>query len=137
MTLATSSTTHVNMSGAPSGLVARLSGVSLRYAKTIALDAVDLAVPAGCMVGLIGPDGVGKSSLLALISGARRVQQGTVEVLGGNMQSRRHRDRVCPSRTLITAVHLRCGRVNMGRPRGGTANLRQELSETGFGEDKR
>ena len=97
MTLATSSTTHVNMSGAPSGLVARLSGVSLRYAKTIALDAVDLAVPAGCMVGLIGPDGVGKSSLLALISGARRVQQGTVEVLGGNMQSRRHRDRVCPA----------------------------------------
>jgi ribosome-dependent ATPase len=85
------------MSGAPSGLVARLSGVSLRYAKTIALDAVDLAVPAGCMVGLIGPDGVGKSSLLALISGARRVQQGTVEVLGGNMQSRRHRDRVCPA----------------------------------------
>lgn len=97
MTLATSSTTHVNMSGAPSGLVARLSGVSLRYAKTVALDAVDLAVPAGCMVGLIGPDGVGKSSLLALISGARRVQQGTVEVLGGNMQSRRHRDRVCPA----------------------------------------
>jgi len=97
VTLATSSTTHVNMSGAPSGLVARLSGVSLRYAKTIALDAVDLAVPAGCMVGLIGPDGVGKSSLLALISGARRVQQGTVEVLGGNMQSRRHRDRVCPA----------------------------------------
>ena len=97
MTLATSSTTHVNMSGAPSGLVARLSGVSLRYAKTIALDAVDLAVPAGCMVGLIGPNGVGKSSLLALISGARRVQQGTVEVLGGNMQSRRHRDRVCPA----------------------------------------
>jgi len=97
VTLATSSTTHVNMSGAPSGLVARLSGVSLRYAKTVALDAVDLAVPAGCMVGLIGPDGVGKSSLLALISGARRVQQGTVEVLGGNMQSRRHRDRVCPA----------------------------------------
>ena len=85
------------MSGAPSGLVARLSGVSLCYGKTMALDAVDLAVPAGCMVGLIGPDGVGKSILLALISGARRVQQGTVEVLGGNMQSRRHRDRVCPA----------------------------------------
>ncbi|MBP8275807.1 MAG: ribosome-associated ATPase/putative transporter RbbA [Propionivibrio sp.] len=63
----------------------------------MALDAVDLAVPAGRMVGLIGPDGVGKSSLLALISGARKVQQGMVEVLGGDMRSRRHRGRVCPA----------------------------------------
>ena len=76
---------------------ARLAGVGLRYGKTVALDAIDLVIPAGCMVGLIGPDGVGKSSLLALISGARRVQQGDVEVLGGNMRSRRHRSRVCPA----------------------------------------
>ena len=86
---------HDVSSGAPS--VARLEGVTLRYGKTIALDAVDLAVPAGCMVGLIGPDGVGKSSLLALIAGARQVQQGEVEVLGGNMRSRRHRGQVCPA----------------------------------------
>ncbi len=76
---------------------ARLAGISLRYGKIVALDAIDLVIPAGCMVGLIGPDGVGKSSLLALISGARRVQQGDVEVLGGNMRSRRHRSRVCPA----------------------------------------
>jgi ribosome-dependent ATPase len=81
----------------PGDPVARLSGVSLCYGKTMALDAVDLAVPAGRMVGLIGPDGVGKSSLLALISGARKVQQGMVEVLGGDMRSRRHRGRVCPA----------------------------------------
>jgi ribosome-dependent ATPase len=48
------------------------------------------------MVGLIGPDGVGKSSLLALISGARAVQQGRVMVLDGDMRSARHRRRVCP-----------------------------------------
>ena len=76
---------------------ARLAGVGLRYGKTVALDAIDLVIPAGCMVGLIGPDGAGKSSLLALISGARRVQQGNVEVLGGNMRSRRHRGQVCPA----------------------------------------
>jgi ribosome-dependent ATPase len=77
--------------------VARLAGVSLHYGDTVALDAVDLAVPAGCMVGLIGPDGVGKSSLLALIAGARIVQQGEVHALGGDMRSRRHRGRVCPA----------------------------------------
>ncbi|MDY0073882.1 MAG: ribosome-associated ATPase/putative transporter RbbA [Thauera sp.] len=77
--------------------VARLVSVSLRYGKTVALDDVTLEVPAGRMVGLIGPDGVGKSSLLALISGARAVQQGQVHVLDGDMGSRRHRNRVCPS----------------------------------------
>jgi ribosome-dependent ATPase len=81
--------------GAPS--VARLEGVTLRYGKTIALDAVDLEIPAGCMVGLIGPDSVGKSSLLALVSGARAMQQGRVEVLGGDMRRARHRNQVCPA----------------------------------------
>jgi ribosome-dependent ATPase len=76
--------------------VARLSGVTLRYRHTVAVDAVDLDLPAGCMVGFIGPDGVGKSSLLALLSGARKIQAGCVNVLGGGMASTRHRHAVCP-----------------------------------------
>jgi len=76
--------------------VASLRGVRLRYAKTFALDGVDLDIPAGCMVGLLGPDGVGKSSLLSLLAGARALQEGTLTALGGDMASRRHRDTVCP-----------------------------------------
>jgi ribosome-dependent ATPase len=76
--------------------VVTLSGVSLRYGKTVALDGITLASPAGRMVGLIGPDGVGKSSLLALAAGARKIQEGKVEVLGGDMAGSRHRDAVCP-----------------------------------------
>ena len=68
--------------------VARLRGVGQRYGRTVALDGIDLEVAAGRMVGLIGPDGVGKSSLLALVAGARAVQQGTVEVLGGGDSER-------------------------------------------------
>ncbi|NTV71475.1 MAG: ribosome-associated ATPase/putative transporter RbbA [Azonexaceae bacterium] len=71
--------------------VARLSGVSHRYGAVVALEAVDIALPAGCMVGLIGPDGVGKSSLLALVSGARQIQAGQVEVLGGDIGDRHFR----------------------------------------------
>ena len=78
-------------------LVVSLQQVSLRYGKTMALQDVSLDIPAGGMVGLIGPDGVGKSSLLALVAGARIIQSGTVEVLGGNMAHKRHRDAVCPS----------------------------------------
>lgn len=76
--------------------VVKLSGVSLRYGRTLALDGIALDIPAGRMIGLIGPDGVGKSSLLALIAGSRAVQDGTVEVLGGDMADKRHRDDVCP-----------------------------------------
>lgn len=76
--------------------VARLDGISLQYGKVTALDALTLTLPAGCMVGLIGPDGVGKSSLLSLVAGARRLQQGQLQVLGGDMRSAGHRRRVCP-----------------------------------------
>jgi ribosome-dependent ATPase len=57
---------------------------------------VSLDVPAGSVVGLIGPDGVGKSSLLALLAGARRIQSGRVHVLGGDLADARFRSRVCP-----------------------------------------
>lgn len=80
----------------PPAPVARLQGVWLRHGKTTALDGLDLEVPAGCMVGLIGPDGVGKSSLLSLMSGARAIQEGRIEVLGGDMASKAHRNAVCP-----------------------------------------
>ena len=75
---------------------ARLTGVSLRYGKAQALVGVDLEIPAGGMVALIGPDGVGKSSLFSLLAGARKIQSGKVEVLGGDMADRRHREAVCP-----------------------------------------
>ncbi|MDF3196763.1 ribosome-associated ATPase/putative transporter RbbA [Pseudomonas sp. 1928-m] len=81
---------------APAAPVAQLQDVSLQYGKTCALNAVSLEIPAQCMVGLIGPDGVGKSSLLALIAGARKIQSGQIEVLGGDMASRAHRRQVCP-----------------------------------------
>jgi ribosome-dependent ATPase len=77
-------------------LVARLEAVSHRYGKTVALDAVTLDLPSGGMVGLIGPDGVGKSTLLALIAGARKIQSGRVEALGDDMSSQRYRSRICP-----------------------------------------
>ncbi len=76
--------------------IARLTGVGLRYGRTVALDDVTLDIPAGVMAGLIGPDGVGKSSLLALVSGARAVQKGHVTVLGGDMADARHRDAAGP-----------------------------------------
>ncbi len=72
-------------------VVARIEGVTHRYGHRSALNDVTLDIPARCMAGLIGPDGVGKSTLLALISGVRKIQSGTVTVLDGNMAEERHR----------------------------------------------
>ena len=52
--------------------VARLRGVGLCYGHVVALAAVTLDIPEGRLTGLIGPDGVGKSSLLSLIAGFDR-----------------------------------------------------------------
>ena len=77
------------------GPVARLDGVTQLYGPVAALDSVSLEVPSGCMVGLIGPDGVGKSTLLSIVAGARQIQSGRVTVLGGDMADAAHRAAVC------------------------------------------
>jgi energy-coupling factor transporter ATP-binding protein EcfA2 len=83
--------------GSQSGTaIARIEGITQAYAKVVALDTVTLVIPAGCMVGLIGPDGAGKSSLLALIAGARYIQSGKAYVLGGNISDSMHRATICP-----------------------------------------
>jgi len=76
--------------------VARLEGVSHVYGGCKALTDIHIEMPAGCMVGLIGPDGAGKSTLLGLIAGARKLQVGSLEVLGGDMASQQFRSRLAP-----------------------------------------
>ena len=72
--------------------IVQLKEVHLHYGKVHALNNITLDIPSGSMVGLIGPDGVGKSSLLSLIAGARAVQAGQVLVFDGSMASKKHRN---------------------------------------------
>lgn len=81
---------------APPSFVARLASVELSYGKVRALEDITLDLPADRMVGLIGPDGVGKSSLLSLVAGARVVQQGRITVLGGDIADTAHRRQTSP-----------------------------------------
>lgn len=75
--------------------VAELRSVTQRYGTALAVDDVSVSIPAGCMVGLIGPDGVGKSTVQALVAGVRQIQAGTVMALGGDMANLAHRQQVC------------------------------------------
>jgi len=76
--------------------VVSLRDVSLRYGKVVGVDHVSLEIPRGILVGLIGPDGVGKSSLLSLITGAHAMQEDDLQVLGGDMRDQAHRTKICP-----------------------------------------
>jgi ribosome-dependent ATPase len=76
--------------------VVRVTSVTHLYKRITALQDINLRVPAGCMVALIGPDGVGKSTLLALMAGAREIQTGQITVLGGDMSKARDRQERCP-----------------------------------------
>ena len=93
MPTAVSQTPPTSPSGTP---VVSVRDVTHRYGKTVALNGVSLDIPAGRMVGMVGPDGVGKSTLMALIAGSKRIQRGSLAVLGGDMADARHRRAVCP-----------------------------------------
>jgi len=81
------------MNGNP---IVRVERISHRYRRVVALDDITLNIPAGSMVGIIGPDGVGKSTLLSIVAGARHIQNGQVYALGGDLADGEHRRLVCP-----------------------------------------
>jgi len=109
--------------------VFELSGIRHTYRQTTALDGIDLSLPAGALIGLIGPDGVGKSTLLGLVAGVRRLQHGQVRVLGADlsdaMQRRRIRRRI---------AYMPQG---LGRNLYATLSVRENLDFFGrlFGQD--
>ena len=71
--------------------------LTFKYGKVTALDNVSIDIPPRKMVGLIGPDGVGKSTLLSLVTGARAMgTEGELYVLAGDMRSKNHREKICP-----------------------------------------
>jgi len=77
-------------------LIARLANVSHIYGKKKALDNISLEIPSGSIAGLIGPDGVGKSTMLALIAGVRKIQSGKIEVIGADISIASNRSSICP-----------------------------------------
>lgn len=77
--------------------LAIFKSVTHRYGRTQALNNIQLEFPAGGMFGLVGPDGAGKSTLLALTAGIKKLQSGSLEVLGASIANPDHR-RSCHQR---------------------------------------
>lgn len=68
---------------APTAMAALAAhGLSKRFKKKIALDAVDVALPAGSVTALVGPNGAGKTTLIRVCMAFERPNAGNVEVDG-------------------------------------------------------
>lgn len=65
----------------------RARGLSKAFGSVVALDGVDLDVPAGRIHGLVGPNGAGKTTLLGLLLGLGLPDAGSIEILGHTASS--------------------------------------------------
>ena len=59
-----------------------MRGLTKRFGDTIAVDGIDLTVPAGTFYGVVGPNGAGKTTTLSMVAGLLRPDRGHIEVCG-------------------------------------------------------
>jgi ABC-2 type transport system ATP-binding protein len=68
--------------GAPARLAARTRNLRKVYGRTVAVDHVDLDVPVGSVLGMLGPNGSGKTTTIRMLLGLVTPTAGQVELLG-------------------------------------------------------
>lgn len=78
-------------------LALRIEGVSHSFGDTEVLKNVSLQVPTGHITALLGPSGVGKTTLLRIVSGFESPTSGTIEI-GGRVVVRDGQSIVQPER---------------------------------------
>jgi putative spermidine/putrescine transport system ATP-binding protein len=66
----------------------RLEGIRKTYGDVVAVDRVDLEIPAGEFFTLLGPSGSGKTTTLRLIAGFERPDEGRIELGGADVTNR-------------------------------------------------
>ncbi len=64
------------------GLAIEVRGLTRRYGSVLALDALDLSVPAGSVFGFLGPNGAGKSTTLRILTSLTHASAGAASILG-------------------------------------------------------
>lgn len=64
-----------------------LDGLTKHFGHKVAVDSVDLVVPAGSFYGLVGPNGAGKTTALSMAVGLLRPDHGTARIFGADVWS--------------------------------------------------
>jgi len=113
----------------------------VRRGRSEILHGVDVHVPAGQVVGLLGPSGAGKTTLMRAIVGAQRTSSGTIEVFGrpaGHRSLRRELGYMAQSTAiyddLTVEQNLDYFRRVLGAP---TSDVDRVVAEVGLGSVRR
>jgi sulfonate transport system ATP-binding protein len=117
-----------------SGADVTFRGVSKAFGERPVLDGIDLDVAAGAFVSIIGPSGVGKSTLLRLAAGLESPSSGRIELRSRgrrpDVRMMFQEDRLLPWRTVLRNVTLGLnGRDNDSRAMLGAVGLRGREDE--------
>jgi ABC-2 type transport system ATP-binding protein len=66
----------------PDGAAIEVRGLTKRYGRVVALDALDLDVPAGSVFGFLGPNGAGKTTTLRILTSLAHADAGSASIGG-------------------------------------------------------
>ena len=70
-----------------SSYIIETEGLTREFKSTRAVDALDLAIQAGELFGLVGPDGAGKTTTLRLLAGLLNITDGSATIAGYDLKS--------------------------------------------------
>ncbi|GGM83684.1 Nod factor export ATP-binding protein I [Longimycelium tulufanense] len=74
--------------------VVRASGLRKQFGDVIAVDGLELSVPAGTCFGLLGPNGAGKTTTMRLLLGQSTPDAGSIDILGYEIPRERKHARI-------------------------------------------
>ncbi|MFO7590657.1 MAG: ABC transporter ATP-binding protein [Acidimicrobiia bacterium] len=126
----------------------RVSGLTKRYGDVVAVDAIDLEIPAGEFFTMLGPSGSGKTTTLRMIAGFEIPDEGTIELGGEDVSRLPPYDRpvntvfqdyaLFPHMTVQQNVEygLMVKRVSKGERRQRAADALEMVRLGGYGERK-
>lgn len=116
------------------GQAVLLEGLSKSFGDRRVLSKLDLAIPAGQLLAIVGRSGCGKSTLLRLIAGLDRPSSGTISVGGERVQSLQANVRLLFQDARLLPWHRVLGNVGIARANGWRETAAAALADVGLAD---
>jgi sulfonate transport system ATP-binding protein len=121
-------------SGAAPGLAVELEGVVKRFGDRPVLKGIDLAVPAGRFVAIVGRSGGGKSTLLRLLAGLETPSAGRLLLDGQPIVGLPPRVRMLFQDARLLPWQRVVGNVGIARDQGWRGRAERALADVGLAD---
>lgn len=118
----------------PGGQDVRLDGLSKSFGERCVLSELDLAIPAGQLLAIVGRSGCGKSTLLRLIAGLDRPTSGTIAVGGAKVESLQSNVRLLFQDARLLPWHRVLSNVGIARAKGWRETAAKALADVGLAD---